>query len=209
MNSEIRQDRLTKRKDEILAEATQLFAGHGYARAKVDDLALRLGVGKGTIYRYFPTKEALFLAAVDNAMEGLHQAMVDATQGIEDPFRKIEAAIQAYLAFFDANLHLIEIFVHERAEFRDRNTPTYLVYRDKHITNLERLLAELKDQGLVMNVDVKTTAGILGDTIYGTVHTHFLRGGRSSLRKLAPLIANVFFEGILTPAGKAARNRKG
>lgn len=209
MNTEMRQDRLAKRKDEILAEATQLFAAHGYARAKVDDIARRLGVGKGTIYRYFPTKEALFLATVDNAMESLHQAIVSATDGIEDPFRRIEAAVDAYLSFFDANLHLIEIFVHERAEFRDRNTPTYLVYRDKHITNLERVLADMKEQGMVTDIDVKTTASILGDTIYGTVHTHFLRGGRTNLRKLAPQIANVFFEGILTTAGKAARDRKG
>ncbi|HUS58796.1 MAG TPA: TetR/AcrR family transcriptional regulator [Planctomycetota bacterium] len=202
-------DRLARRREAILDEATLLFAAQGYSRAKVDDLAVKLGLGKGTIYRYFPTKEELFLAVADNAMESLQHTMLSATQHIEDPFARIAAAVTAYLSFFDSNLHLIEIFVHERAEFRDRNTPTYLTYRDKNLKNLERLLASMKHAGIVRDIDEGTTAALMGDMLYGTVYTHFLRGGGKSLKRLAPRILDIFFEGILTLPGRAQRNRKG
>ncbi len=45
---------------QILEAAFREFADHGLAGARLDDIAKRAGVAKGTIYLYFPTKEALF-----------------------------------------------------------------------------------------------------------------------------------------------------
>ena len=52
------------RPGEILAAALALFAAHGFAATRLEDVADRAGVSKGTIYLYFPTKEALFRAVV-------------------------------------------------------------------------------------------------------------------------------------------------
>jgi AcrR family transcriptional regulator len=60
--------RRTRRKDarpgEILAAALAIFAEHGFAATRLEDVARRAGVSKGTIYLYFPNKEALFRAVV-------------------------------------------------------------------------------------------------------------------------------------------------
>ena len=53
-----------RRRGEILEVASVLFARDSYAVMDVQELADRLGLAKGTIYRYFPSKEKLFLAAV-------------------------------------------------------------------------------------------------------------------------------------------------
>ena len=200
---------VARRREEILAEATALFAREGYARAKVDDVALTLGLGKGTIYRYFPTKEKLFLAAADRAMEDLQRSILGAVEQFDDPFARIRAAVRTYLEFFDRNLSLVEIFIHERAEFRDRKRPTYLAYRDKNLRNLEVVLGRLKAQGLVRDVDERVAAAIMGDLLYGTVITHLLRGGRRSLAALAPQIVDLIFHGLLTPAGSAFARASG
>jgi len=200
---------VARRREEILAEATALFAREGYARAKVDDVALTLGLGKGTIYRYFPTKEKLFLAAADRAMEDLQRSILGAVEQFDDPFARIRAAVRTYLEFFDRNLSLVEIFIHERAEFRDRKRPTYLAYRDKNLRNLEVALGRLKAQGLVRDVDERVAAAIMGDLLYGTVITHLLRGGRRSLAALAPQIVDLIFHGLLTPAGSAFARASG
>lgn len=60
----------TLRREEILRVAAVLFAQGGYSDTDTQLLADRLGVGKGTIYRYFKSKEELFLAAVDQVMHG-------------------------------------------------------------------------------------------------------------------------------------------
>jgi len=163
MTSAERAKRCARRKEEILEEATRLFAAKGYAHAKIDDIALRLGIAKGTIYRYFPTKKALFLAVADNAMAELQDSMHAITSKIEDPLERISAGVRAHLAFFDRHRDLIEVFVHERAEFRDRKKPTFLSYREKNIKDLEALLKDMKKAGLVRDISASATAEILGD----------------------------------------------
>ncbi|WP_392710600.1 TetR/AcrR family transcriptional regulator [Rhizobium ruizarguesonis] len=55
-----RAERKARRPDEILEAAFEEFAATGYAATRVEDVASRLGITKGTVYLYFPTKEVLF-----------------------------------------------------------------------------------------------------------------------------------------------------
>src|SRR5208337_870046 len=49
-----------ERQEAILKAALEVFAEHGFAAARLDDIAARAGVAKGTLYLYFPDKETLF-----------------------------------------------------------------------------------------------------------------------------------------------------
>ena len=63
-----RPDQKETRRRTILAAALQLFREVPYAELRMADLAQRLGLGKGTLYLYFPTKEALFLSVLQREM---------------------------------------------------------------------------------------------------------------------------------------------
>ena len=54
--------------DEILGAALTCFAERGFAATRLDDVAQRAGVTKGTLYLYFPNKEELFKAVVAQAL---------------------------------------------------------------------------------------------------------------------------------------------
>jgi AcrR family transcriptional regulator len=56
------------RRQTILAGALELLRLTPYPDLRMTDLAQRLGLGKGTLYLYFPTKEALFLAVLQEEM---------------------------------------------------------------------------------------------------------------------------------------------
>lgn len=60
--------RKAARPAEILAAALAAFAERGFAATRLDDVACRAGVTKGTLYLYFPTKEELFKAVVNRAV---------------------------------------------------------------------------------------------------------------------------------------------
>ena len=62
INKMTRAEQKAQRPQEIMEAAFEEFAIKGYAAARLDDIARRLGISKGTIYLYFPTKEALFEA---------------------------------------------------------------------------------------------------------------------------------------------------
>jgi AcrR family transcriptional regulator len=52
------------RPDEILAAALESFAERGFAATRLEDVAARAGISKGTLYLYFKSKEELFEAVV-------------------------------------------------------------------------------------------------------------------------------------------------
>src|SRR5258706_6679077 len=58
------QRRKDARPEEIVAAALEVFVERGFAATKLEDVARRAGVTKGTIYLYFENKEALFKAVV-------------------------------------------------------------------------------------------------------------------------------------------------
>ena len=58
------------RPGELLDAALELFVERGFAATRVDDVALAAGVSKGTLFLYFPTKEALFQAVVRHNISG-------------------------------------------------------------------------------------------------------------------------------------------
>src|SRR5947199_8789919 len=102
------------RTQQILDAAARLFAQHGYADTDTQLLADELGVGKGTLYRYFPSKQDLFLAAADRVMRRLRECIDAAIAGVEDPLDQVAAAIRAYLAFFADNPDFVELLIQER-----------------------------------------------------------------------------------------------
>jgi AcrR family transcriptional regulator len=56
------------RAEDILAAALDVFIAKGFAGARLDDIAARAGVSKGTLYLYFDNKEAMFEALVQTAI---------------------------------------------------------------------------------------------------------------------------------------------
>src|ERR1700690_1093502 len=71
--------------EEILTQAARLFAERGYDNTDTTLLAETVGVGKGTVYRHFPSKRELFLAAVDRVMRMLRQRIDARIQPVQDP----------------------------------------------------------------------------------------------------------------------------
>src|SRR3954470_11752966 len=55
-----RAERQAQRREAILAAALDEFSASGFAAARLDDIARRAGIAKGTIYLYFRDKESLF-----------------------------------------------------------------------------------------------------------------------------------------------------
>ncbi|WP_417620306.1 TetR/AcrR family transcriptional regulator [Parasphingorhabdus sp.] len=78
----------------VLDEALALFGSAGFAAVSVESIALRCGVGKNTIYRRYPDKEALFKAAVDREITRLNELGQELSQHVSDPLEAIRLTVQ-------------------------------------------------------------------------------------------------------------------
>ena len=59
--------------ERITTTARELYVSHGFSRIKMDDVAEKLGISKKTLYLYFPSKEALFEAALLTTLDAWKQ----------------------------------------------------------------------------------------------------------------------------------------
>jgi AcrR family transcriptional regulator len=69
-----------QRAERILAAAAQLLQRWGYKRLTMDDVAAEAGIGKGTIYLHWKTREALFEAVLDRELLALLADLAKAVQ---------------------------------------------------------------------------------------------------------------------------------
>ncbi|MEU1207284.1 TetR/AcrR family transcriptional regulator [Nocardia sp. NPDC005825] len=72
-----------RNRERVLAAAQEAFAAEGIS-VPLDEIARRAGVGAGTVYRHFPTKEALFEAAILDQVEKITAYARELTAA-EDP----------------------------------------------------------------------------------------------------------------------------
>jgi AcrR family transcriptional regulator len=88
-----------ERRAQILARAETLFREKDYDEIRMADLAAELGLAKGTLYLYFPSKESLFLALVDERLgtilSGLRLSLTEAGRATIDSVAARAAAAMA------------------------------------------------------------------------------------------------------------------
>ncbi|MFC3677542.1 TetR/AcrR family transcriptional regulator [Ferrovibrio xuzhouensis] len=83
------------RRSRILAAATTLFANRGFADVQMDDVARLAGMGKPTLYRYFPSKAELFLAAFDGLLDGIDVRLQEIASSGRSPHQQVAEMIDA------------------------------------------------------------------------------------------------------------------
>src|SRR5271166_4134354 len=76
----VRMAKAAARREAILGAALDEFSARGFAAARLDDVARRAGVAKGTIYLYFDDKEALFQELVRTALVPLIEQLAQPPQ---------------------------------------------------------------------------------------------------------------------------------
>jgi AcrR family transcriptional regulator len=193
------------RREEILDAATDLFAEFGYSEAVTKDLADKLQVGKGTIYRYFPSKRELFLATVDRVMRRMRVQVDQAVVDIPDLLERLEEGTRAFLRFFAQNPKYVELLILERALFKDRTTPTYIEHRERNKLRWLEVYRTLIDQGRVRDMPIERIMTVFVDLAYGTIFTNYFSGLSRSPEDQARDIMDVVFCGILGDSERAKR----
>ncbi len=186
------------RREEILEAATALFAEDGYSDTVTQRLVEKLQVGKGTLYRYFPSKRDLFLAAVDRVMRRQRERIDAAIAESADPLQRVSRAIRAHLAFFAEHPEFVELLIQERALFKDRKTPTFYEHRNNNVGKWQEMYRTLIEEGRVRDIPVERITDVLSDLVYGTMFTNYFTGPRKPFEAQAEDILDIVFFGILT-----------
>lgn len=111
-----RSPRGQKRRAKILQAAAELFLDRGYSETAIDAIVERSGGSKATLYSYFPTKEELFHAVVDDIVSNRQQPPVEMSQDL--PSAMIMLAVQRMKVVFSRqHRQLLRLIVAEHHRF--------------------------------------------------------------------------------------------
>ena len=85
------------KRTEIIHAALIVFAEKGVAKAKMIDIAEKAGIGKGTIYEYFRSKEEIFASGFRMFFETLQQDLSAAIESTSDPEQQLRLIVEGSL----------------------------------------------------------------------------------------------------------------
>jgi AcrR family transcriptional regulator len=190
-------------RDDLLAAVAKVFARRGYHGTDMGLVAEAIQSGKGTVYRYFRSKEELFLAAVDLGLRRLREAVDAVAAEARGPRERIARAISTCLTFFDANPEFAELLIQGRAEFPDRMRRTWLTHRDAALGPWQELYCGPTTQDYVRPMPAERSLDVVGALVCGAVFGPFLTGRGGCPESWVQDVLDVVFNGILSDAAQA------
>lgn len=144
-----RADKSAARRQAIVAAALEEFCGRGYAATRLDDIAARAGVAKGTIYLHFKDKEALFQEIVTSLL-GPVMSILEAPPSPNVPIRIV---LEGFAAHFIREVYgtskgdVIRLVMTEGPRFPQLAEFHYRHVVERAIAAMKKLLQRAVDRG--------------------------------------------------------------
>jgi AcrR family transcriptional regulator len=202
LNNDKNQDELVqRRREQIITAARKVFAQKGYQGTKTEDIAAALGVGKGTLYRYFKDKKDLFVAVDDEGFKRLDAEIEQKGYPIEDPRERLKAILRCFFEFFDSNPDLVEIGMQMRSEFKDIYELRFTEGHNQHMGRLTELMREGMAKGYFRDADPVMAAKALSALAYGTLLQFYYRRTGERLSDYIQPITDFVMLGMLKQGG--------
>jgi AcrR family transcriptional regulator len=105
IKSEVREQVMSQTRQTLLDAAAEEFASQGYDQANINTISTKAGFAKGTIYNYFPSKQALLLALIDAIAQEHLEYLKSAVLVIDDPAGRLERFFQAGFEYVSSHMH--------------------------------------------------------------------------------------------------------
>src|SRR5574344_1545620 len=87
----------------IIDTASKYFKTLGYEKTQIDKISKDLGIGVGTIYGYFKSKEGLFLAWLKSIIEKAYLEIKEHCEIPETPVEKLAMIVEYKINYFEKN----------------------------------------------------------------------------------------------------------
>jgi AcrR family transcriptional regulator len=103
-------------RERIIDAAIELVAEEGVAKASMAALAQRAGIGRATVYKYFPDVEHALLAHVEREVDDCHAALLAVHAREHTPVGRLRGCIEALLSYFASQGHRLSWVTLEQAD---------------------------------------------------------------------------------------------
>ncbi|MHC4931029.1 MAG: TetR/AcrR family transcriptional regulator [Planctomycetota bacterium] len=184
--------------DAILRAAWKLIRHYGYTKTTIAEVAHEAGVGKGTVYLYFRSKEEIMLALVDWTNERINDELRRIAQSDLPPEERVRRCLMhRVLTIYD----LVHRYPHGEDVISSMK-PAIARRIDRHVRDQGEILAGILDQAPA------GAAHLLAELFELLTPPYYRFRTRRSLEEFASKVADLVLAGLAEPALTQARRER-
>lgn len=156
-------------KEKIIFSAIDLFAEKGFHETKVDEIAERSGVAKGTMYLYFKSKEELLEKSIEFVLDrAIENYNIDENKGF---YENLKGIIVRNAEFVKNNINFYKVIF--SSVYRVRSGESFEKRKcdiNKILSYISRLLEKGRSEGIVRNdIHISNLSTLLTNLIFSSM----------------------------------------
>lgn len=196
-----REKNKAENKIKLIHSAAAAFAEQGVKGANINLISLGAGLGKGTVYNYFPSKTELFLAVLEQAGAELAREIQEAVTVKQPGMAQFKQLISGLLARYAKQPDMSKMLIRAVAAYRVTDQQAALAAMEPFLNQLQDCLIAGAEQGLLReDLDPFLSAVTVWGMINHQAAFHWLVSNRPlDPEGLTELIMTYFLSGAKAP----------
>ena len=187
------------RTTEILESARRVFAAKGFHQATVDEIAEVAGVAKGTLYLYYPSKRAIYWAALKHGIEALYDELGRRLAAAESPQEKVLAFIAIKMMYFEQHRDFFKIYLSEFGNALSHPAQVNRQFQSLYVKQaqlLEPVLVDAAEKGLIRDIRPGVLALAVSDLTRGMIIQRLLGWSKGDVKDDIEFVFDLVWKGI-------------
>jgi len=145
--SGLRETKKRQTRKAILAAAIKLFSEKGFDETSIEELAREAGIGKGTIYGYFSTKQDIFLAFCEEEIEYVFTRLEEESDPESTLLEQIVFLSMCQFDFVTQNREFGRLFCREMAYPREKNLEASGEINARYLSKVLAIITRAQQRG--------------------------------------------------------------
>lgn len=192
------EDDKARRRESLLAAAKKVFAQKGFHETTMGDVAKAGRSSYGTVYWYFPSKDALFHELMDNEKESLrrHIVSVVADSSPSDLTSMLEAAIRATFEFFEADKATVKLLFRDSYAMGNRFEKHLFAIYEGFISDLSDVITEAQRRGEIVEAPAHVVAFSIAALVGQLAYRRLTTDDGLDAGVVAQFVVNLLLDGL-------------
>jgi AcrR family transcriptional regulator len=169
IKTDVREQVMGNTRQNLLSAAAEEFARQGYDQANINTISTKAGYAKGTIYNYYPSKQALLLGLIDSIAQEHFEYLRSAVLSVDDPASRLERFFQAGFEYVASHTHRARVMFNTvNGSNQEQKEYCFRAYQPMFQLVAEQILLPGMQLGVFRPADLQPTATLLMTVYLGT-----------------------------------------
>jgi AcrR family transcriptional regulator len=152
----------------LLKKGREFFIKYGLKRTSVDDLVRAAGIAKGSFYRFFESKEALFMAVHEASEEKLRTDLMRKLEEIKEPVDKLRFFLKSSFTILEEDPLMLAVFGKGELESFSGfiSSKQYEEHYRENIMFMKDLIQRWQKEGIIRKVDAEVAGNLIASAFF-------------------------------------------